>query len=966
MTSMRKARGSRHDRSLVWLLVLAAIGAIPALASDDGERPYVAGRLFLKLRAGPGMAAAKSDPILRQLLGSALETARPLPRMARSGPLPGGLDRLLVVQTAASTDIPALAAKLSRLPVVEYAEPVFEYEIVNEGGREALAAVPNDPAYGGGQQAYLANLQVEAAWDVMKSENGIPRPIVCIVDGGTNWQHEDLGANIWSNPGEIPANSIDDDGNGFVDDIRGWNFRDNNNNPRGNSLTPSNANHGTHTGGLAAAVTHNAIGAASASWNPVLMPVNASGNSDGSIAYGYDGIVYAAENGADVVSLSWGGSGGSFALQDIIDFATAAGTLVIAAAGNGNTSKPFYPAAYNGVLAVANVLNTDVRYGGPSASNYGGWLDVAAPGAGVYSTFDMGATNAYGLSTGTSMSCPVAAAVAALVAAQHPTWTALEVGEQVRISCDNINAVNPGFVDLLGRGRVNAHRAVTVSGPAIRATSWTFADANANGELNLGENVIVTLTVHNYLATAMAPSYALSSISPHVTITDGTQAGSTLVDDGDATLTAAFAFTVSPTAPLGTKLDLRLDITALGYADFQFVPIVIEPLFETHDVNAITVSLTSTGGIGWIGFPSGLGDEGVGFSFQGGQNVLFEGALLLGTGPTRLSDAARLGNERTDFAPVAGAPGVKLTPGPQTDQEIRLAFTDSINTTTPLGVRVDVTSWAMANSPNDDFILMQFDVRNRNATVLDSLWAGLFFDWDIDESHFGSNRADYDASRQLGYAWDPFPGLPYVGVLALSGATVGYSAIPINGSGAPFALLDGFSKAEKWEVLQAGTGFLSAGPTDVANALSSGPYRVPVGGDVPIFFALIAGSNLADLQANADRARIFFADSVVTDVTESGAPPRPIVALGPATPNPFNPTTRFELVVAAPRRVRVTVHDARGRQVATLADRGFEPGRHVLAWNGRDDSGHGVASGVYFARLDSGAIRQTRRIVLAK
>jgi len=249
---------------------------------------------------------------------------------------------------------------------------------------------------------------------------------------------------------------------------------------------------------------------------------------------------------------------------------------------------------------------------------------------------------------------------------------------------------------------------------------------------------------------------------------------------------------------------------------------------------------------------------------------------------------------------------------------------------------------------------------------MDSLWAGLFFDWDIDESHFGSNRAGWDATRELGYAWDNFPGLPYVGVLALSGATVGYSAIPINGSGAPWALLDGFSKLEKWDVLQGGTGTLAAGPTDIANALSSGPYGVPAGGDVPIFFALVAGTNLADLQANADRARVFFADSIVTDAVPPGSLPRPVVDLGPATPNPFNPSTRFELTVSEARRARVTVHDARGRLLTTLADGPFGPGRHLLSWDGRDARGRGVASGVYFVRLVSGGIQQTRRIVLAK
>ncbi|WP_300537809.1 S8 family serine peptidase, partial [Sphingosinicella sp.] len=171
-----------------------------------------------------------------------------------------------------------------------------------------------------------------------------------------------------------------------------------------------------------------------------LMSVNAS-SSSGSIAYGYAGIIYAAQNGADIVSLSWGGFSSSHALQDVIDFAVSQGTCVIGAAGNNNSNRPFFPAAYNGVVAVANVWGTDLnaslddqRYGTGSASNYGGWIDVAAAGVSMLSTQDFDTTNWYGRQTGTSMSAPVAAGVAALIVAQNPTWGPLKVGEQLRVS----------------------------------------------------------------------------------------------------------------------------------------------------------------------------------------------------------------------------------------------------------------------------------------------------------------------------------------------------------------------------------------------------------------------------------------------------------------------------------------------------------------------------------------------------
>jgi subtilisin family serine protease len=216
--------------------------------------------MFVKLRTTPAVTAAKASPSLHAVLGDAVDSARPLLRRM-SGPQPAGLDRLLVVRLPPDADVPVLAAKLSRLPEVEYAQPVWVYE---------TTAVPNDPAYSGGMQAYLANLQVQPAWDVQKAQNGSPRPVVCVVDGGTNWQHEDLIANMWSNPGEIAGNFLDDDGNGFIDDVHGWNFRDDNGNPRG---TDGNGNHGTHTGGLLAAVTDNGVGVACTSWNPLLLAV---------------------------------------------------------------------------------------------------------------------------------------------------------------------------------------------------------------------------------------------------------------------------------------------------------------------------------------------------------------------------------------------------------------------------------------------------------------------------------------------------------------------------------------------------------------------------------------------------------------------------------------------------------------------------------------------------------------------
>jgi hypothetical protein len=590
----------------------------------------------------------------------------------------------------------------------------------------------------------------------------------------------------------------------------------------------------------------------------------------------------------------------------------------------------------------------------------------------MLSTQDFNLTNRYGRQTGTSMSAPVAAGVAALIVAQNPTWGPLKVGEQLRVSCDNINSVNPGFEDLLGRGRVSMLKAVTLNSPAVRVVDWTFTDPSGDGHLSQGESVTMSLDLHNFLGNATQLQLELSTASPWIAISDSTETIGVLLEDADTASAAAFAFSVDANAPVGTQTQLRIDMTANGgYADFQFIPVTLEPMVETHDINNLRVSLTSSGNIGWIGFAGGLGERGEGFSWQGGANLLFEGALMLGTSTSNLSDAAHSDDPHTDFGASGNLPPTKSTPGSLGDQEIAAPFNDVPNADTPLGVRVDLRSVAFSAPGHDDFLFLGYDIQNTSGGDFTGLWVGLFFDWDIDAARNGSNRADWDASRRLGYAWDNTDSsLPHVGVMALTGPQVGYSAIRNDGVGQNVNIYDGFTKSEKWNILEGGTGFTSAGPFDISNALSMGPYNVAANDSITVWFALLAGDHLADLQANADIAIALFSDSVVTAVEEGppdvDATPPARLRLGPAVPNPFNPGTRLRLVVDRTRPVRVGIYDARGRLVRALLDRRATPGVYDVVWNGRDDRGRRMPSGVYFARLSSELRIQVQRVVLTK
>jgi hypothetical protein len=244
--------------------------------------------------------------------------------------------------------------------------------------------------------------------------------VVAVVDTGVDYTHADLNDNIWVNTREIPGNGIDDDGNGYVDDVRGWDFVSGNNNPMdGNG-------HGTHVAGTIAA-ENNGTGTTGVAYNARIMPVRVLGN-DGSGSYSgvARGIRYAAANGADVINLSLGGNYNS-EVESAIQYAASLGSIVVMAAGNASQSQPGYPArhatqwglAVGAVDSNRRIANFSNRAGSNSALRY-----VVAPGANIYSTLP---NNRYGSLSGTSMATPHVAGVVALMLSANPNLTHTQV-----------------------------------------------------------------------------------------------------------------------------------------------------------------------------------------------------------------------------------------------------------------------------------------------------------------------------------------------------------------------------------------------------------------------------------------------------------------------------------------------------------------------------------------------------------
>jgi subtilisin family serine protease len=271
---------------------------------------------------------------------------------------------------------------------------------------------------------------------------------IALVDTGVDYTHPDLAANIWQNPGET-INGIDDDGNGYIDDIRGWNFVSKTNDPMDDN------GHGTHCAGTIAAVGNNGIGVCGVTWNAKIMPLKFLDSSgSGYTSDAISAILYANRMGAPIISNSWSGTGYSQSLKDAIDASSA---VVVCAAGNSGANSdvtPQYPAAFtsSNIISVAATNYNDKL---ATFSNYGAKsVDLAAPGVSIYSTTK---SNGYKYLSGSSMATPHVSGVAALIKSQNPSMTAAQIESKILNNCDSLSVLSGKMVT---GGRLNAAKAL--------------------------------------------------------------------------------------------------------------------------------------------------------------------------------------------------------------------------------------------------------------------------------------------------------------------------------------------------------------------------------------------------------------------------------------------------------------------------------------------------------------------------
>ncbi len=347
------------------------------------------------------------------------------------------LDRTFRIEFSPFSDIDKIIAALESFPQIEYAEknPI---NFIDYNPNDSLYNLISGPS---NWNWHLDLIRADEAWDITMGDEEI---MVAIVDNAVWVDHPDLEDKV----------------------AAAWNVAHNNSNANPPSWgSAADWSHGTHCSGLAVAATDNEIGIAGVGFNCSLMAIRASGSNPNGITHGYEGMQWAANNGADIINCSWGGSFYSQTSQNIINQIHNQGIIIFAAAGNDNNTNPHYPSNYDNVVSVASIDYDDTK---SSFSNYNSDVDISSPGgfcspgpSGVLSTtYDETSMGFYDTYFGTSMASPIAAGAASLILAMNPELTPDELEAIIKNTAVDIDEINPDYAGMLGAGRIDLYEAV--------------------------------------------------------------------------------------------------------------------------------------------------------------------------------------------------------------------------------------------------------------------------------------------------------------------------------------------------------------------------------------------------------------------------------------------------------------------------------------------------------------------------
>lgn len=788
--------------------------------------------------------------------------------------------RFVLLECPEHTDILTMAEDFEKNPYVSFAEPDLL--------RPTCERTPNDPLWTNQWDKRLMRLPV--AWEFTTGSRDM---IVVAIDGGTYWAHEDLYANLWVNPGEdmdndgvayiwndYPGdpddiNGIDDDGNGKIDDLIGWDFiRNIGGCGQGEDCDSQEDNdvysindHGTHVLGLMGAVGNNGIGVAGAGWNIRIMASRAGyQNTQGEGLVAQSAALpcmgWAVAHGAAILNMSYGSGSFSSGENNTIQGLWPNGVVFVAASGNDHISSAHYPAAYNNVVAVGSVNQSDEI---SDFSNYGTWVDCYSPGDYVMSTIIPN----YAEYPGTSMASPNAAGVMAVVWSLFPELTNQELVDLVLNNCVSIAAQNPSYNPAhLGHGRVDAQSTVAAVLPHLTVESvGIYGDNDDDARIEPGESGNLIVVLHN--DTGWQPGQNLQ-------VTIVTQ---------DPNITLGSASYSMPTIPAGASVDntnspVQISVSSsvqLAY-HAQLTAQIRGPNMFALDVPIAlrvgrpqTMLIADDGSYNYHGFyMSSLLSDGAGYDYD---------MWMTNSG------------EAPVYADLQ-----------EYDVVVWVCGDESSNTLTAA----------------DQATLIQYLNSGKNLFLV-----GQYLDEDISSTAFYSDYLHCQSGAAAGYrslvgmAGDPIS--DQTSLLLMGGGCGG------NGLLSPSKIIP----------INDGVGFYDYSSVGGTGAVRyEGAYKTAY-----YAFALEAACGGASTTHHSIivRRTMQWLGADFQDVEDPAGPAMPEgFALHPNYPNPFNPTTNIAFEVPRSLRVTLRVFDMTGRYVTTLLDTQMPAGSHTVSFDGSD------------------------------
>ncbi|MDP1677737.1 MAG: S8 family serine peptidase [Bacteroidota bacterium] len=827
------------------------------------------------------------------------------------------LERIFILKTDESTDILSLAQKIALEPSVEYAEPNYILQ---------SHSVPNDPLL---NQVYpLGIVHADSAWSIQKGDSTV---IIGIIDTGVDWDHPDLAGSIWNNADEIPGNNIDDDGNGFIDDIRGWDFLENGiNADLGEDSTTQDNNpmdfngHGTHVAGIAAGSTNNGIGIASLSWGCKIMPLRIgwhtkTGSGVGNSADMAKAFVYAADNGASICNLSYGTSG---AVLDGALYAFKNGVVIVNSAGNSNSDEVSLLGAQSWALSVASTNSEDKK---SWYSSFNSSVDVSAPGgdsqSGNFLKFlstivnpsPFYGNNLYTSFEGTSMASPFVASLAGLVKSQHKNWSPAEIMFQIVETVDNIDSKNPSYAKKLGSGRINALRALTetvVAKPKLKFISVIIDDntgGNGNGLLDPGETANINCTIRNEWGDAINLNADLSTANQNVSITKSTCSYGTL-------------YGIS-----------HIDSSQQGSSDKGFtVNINANALPQTI---SFTITLTSTNG----------------YSVQLPFDVKVSAKLLI------VDDDDGSNNIEQYYYKALNRLGIVYdTWDRNTQGSLPVDYLQKYK------VVVWLCEWAFPALDSSDRNVLTAYLNSGGSLFL----SGQDIGWDLADStgdeylnSKGASKKFYETYLKTKYISDDAKN---DGLLGIVGNSVSDNlAITRNqpGRSAPEQFPDVIDtiNGSKYCFLYNGGSFIGKGGA----VTYSKEYKL-------VHFTFGGFESITDSSKRntiMERVIKFLSpDLIVSNIIDEAQSQQPFTfSLEQNYPNPFNPTTTIQFTVPLASKVILKVYDMLGREISMLINTEQQSGIYNIQFDASK-----LSSGIYFYRISSGSFTDIKKMMLIK